>query len=91
MKKIKIVDIMPGLISGVTVQMPSTAPVYKENWFEWTATTLQSPIKSNIVVGGILKAWTHTPVFTEMETHIDAEMFYFVSGAYSCQFGTSIP
>jgi oxalate decarboxylase/phosphoglucose isomerase-like protein (cupin superfamily) len=32
------------------------------------------------VSGGVLKAWHHTPVFDEIETHIDAEMFYFVSG-----------
>jgi oxalate decarboxylase/phosphoglucose isomerase-like protein (cupin superfamily) len=27
-----------------------------------------------------LRAWRHTPVFREIETHGDAEMFYFISG-----------
>jgi oxalate decarboxylase/phosphoglucose isomerase-like protein (cupin superfamily) len=27
-----------------------------------------------------LEAWRHTPVFTEVETHCDSEMFYFLFG-----------
>jgi oxalate decarboxylase/phosphoglucose isomerase-like protein (cupin superfamily) len=39
-----------------------------------------SPIEIAEISGGALKAWHHVPVFKEVETHIDAEMFYFISG-----------
>ena len=80
MKQIKIQDLAPDVVKGIELQMPNSAEVYKENWFEWTATTLTAKFKSSEVVGGTLKAWKHTVTFGEIETHIDAEMFYFVSG-----------
>ena len=80
MKKIQIQDLKPGLINGVEVQMPCSAEIYREGYFEWTAVPLICKFSSNEVSGGILKAWHYLPVFTEVETHIENEMFYFVSG-----------
>ncbi|TQI66854.1 hypothetical protein [Clostridium sp. KNHs216] len=79
MKK-EIQDIAPGLIGGVDVQMPGAAQVYRENWFEWRATTLRAGMKQSTLAGGVLNIWKHTPVFAELEYHEDCEMFYFVQG-----------
>jgi len=80
MKKIQIQDLKPGLVTGVEVQLPSKTDTYKETYFEWTATQLISKFNSNEISGGVLKAWHHVPVFTEIETHVDTEMFYYISG-----------
>jgi mannose-6-phosphate isomerase-like protein (cupin superfamily) len=78
--KIAIHDLTPDLVKGVEVQLPPVQPGYRETYFEWTPSSLTAQFKSPEVSGGILEAWRHTPVFTEVETHVDAEMFYFVSG-----------
>lgn len=80
MKKVKIIDIKPGIVHGIDVKMPVSAPGYSETYFEWTAFSLAAEFNSTQVSGGILRAWHHVPIFKEIETHIDAEMFYFISG-----------
>ncbi len=80
MKKYKITEIAPGAVKGVDVQLPGTAKIYKENWFEWTATTLCSNMKTTALAGGVLDIWKYTPVFRELEFHQDNEMFYFIQG-----------
>lgn len=80
MKNIKMIDIEPGIIKGVHVQMPLNESRYRERYFEWCSSTLIAPMKTNKITGGVLKAWCHTPVFTEVEYHVDVEMFYFISG-----------
>ncbi len=77
---VKIKDLKTGMVEGVDVQMACTADVHKERYFNWEATTLTAKFNSTDVVGGILNAWHHTPVFSEIETHVDAEMFYFQTG-----------
>jgi oxalate decarboxylase/phosphoglucose isomerase-like protein (cupin superfamily) len=80
MKRILIKDLAPGLVSGIEVQMPGAVVPFQENYFEWTGSSLVAKLQTNEVSGGVLRAWHHTPVFSEIETHGDAEMFYFVSG-----------
>lgn len=80
MKEIKIQDLVPGLVNGIDIQMPGEAITYRETYFEWTGSTLLAEFNKKDIGGGILKAWHNVPVFHEAETHIDAEMFYFVSG-----------
>ena len=80
MIKIPITDIEDTKISGVTVQLPAESEPYKESYFEWTASSLICEMNSTKISGGILKAWHHVPVFHEVESHTDAEMFYFISG-----------
>jgi hypothetical protein len=79
-KKIVIQDLRLDLVKGVAVQLPLAQPGYRETYFEWTPSSLTAPFQSTEVSGGVLRAWRHTPVFREIETHVDAEMFYFVSG-----------
>jgi oxalate decarboxylase/phosphoglucose isomerase-like protein (cupin superfamily) len=80
MKRILIKDLVPGLVSGVEVQMPGAGPLYQENYFEWTPSSLVAKLQTHEVSGGVLRAWHHTAIFREVETHSDAEMFFFVSG-----------
>jgi mannose-6-phosphate isomerase-like protein (cupin superfamily) len=80
MKRVTIQDLTPGLVKGISVQLPPAQPGYRETYFEWTPSSLVAQFKSLEVGGGILKAWRHTPVFIEVETHCDNEMFYFLSG-----------
>ena len=80
MQKIKIQDLVPNLVQGVDVQMPAAVTPYREAYFEWAGSSLLVKLQTNNVSGGFLKAWHHVPVFREVETHVDAEMFYFISG-----------
>jgi hypothetical protein len=80
MKQIQIQDLRPGLVAGVSVLMPAETPGYQETYFTWTESSLVAQFQTKAVSGGILEAWRHTPVFTEVETHCDNEMFYFRSG-----------
>jgi len=80
MKKVKIQDLSIGLVRGIDVQLPQQAETYKETYFEWTATSVIAKMSTKEISGGVLRAWHHTPIFSELETHIDTEMFYFISG-----------
>jgi hypothetical protein len=78
--KIQIQDLSPKLVPGIEVQMQAVIVPSRENYFEWAASSLVAKMHTNEVSGGVLRAWRQAPVFREIETHIDAEMFYFVSG-----------
>jgi hypothetical protein len=80
MRIVHVEDLKPGLVTGVDVQLPIRTDTYKETYFEWTPTSIVTKMKTNSISGGVLCAWHHMPVFHEMESHIDAEMFYFISG-----------
>jgi hypothetical protein len=80
MKQVRISDIGDTKISGVAVATGSDFDPYREGNFIWTATPLTSKFKTADVGGGVLRAWKHAPVFTELETHADDEGFWFVSG-----------
>jgi mannose-6-phosphate isomerase-like protein (cupin superfamily) len=79
-KKIKIQDLGPDLVNGVEVLLPDDLPGYQETYFKWAASPLVVNFQKTEVSGGILEARRHIPVFTEVETHCDNEMFYFLSG-----------
>ena len=79
MKEIRIEDLAPGLVPGVSVALPGDE-AYKEAYFEWSAAPLVTTFKTRDVSGGTLKSWKSVPLFSQIETHVDAEMFYFLSG-----------
>lgn len=79
MKEIRIQDLLPGVVSGVSVALPGDE-VYKEAYFEWTAVPLVTKFKTSEISGGTIKVWKSVPLFSEVETHADAEMFYFMGG-----------
>ena len=63
--KVKIQDLKNVTIKGVNVAFTETCEAYKEDFFEWTA----FPI-----------VWHHTPNFSQIEYHEDAEQFFFTEG-----------
>lgn len=79
-KTIKILDLAPGIVKGINVQMPGINPPNREAYFEWSESSLNVKFLTNEVSGGVLQTWKHVPVYREIETHIDAETFYFNSG-----------
>ncbi len=80
MIKVKIQNLTPGVVPGIGVQIPGAVVPYREANFEWAGSSLAVTLKTKEVSGGILRAWHHVPVFKEIETHVEEEMFYFVSG-----------
>ena len=80
MQQIKIQDLAPGIVKGIEVQMPGAVSPYQDTYFEWFGSNLITKFETNEISGGVLKTWHHVPIFKEIETHIDAEMFYFMSG-----------
>ena len=79
MKDVRIQDLKQGLVPGLAVALPGDLP-YCEAYFEWTAAPLTAVFKTREVSGGTLKAWKSAPAFQQVETHVDAEMFYFLAG-----------
>lgn len=79
MKEIRIEDLRPGLVPGLSVAMPGDRP-YGEMYFEWTAAPLATTFRTREISGGTLKAWKSVPFFSQVERHVDAEMFYFLEG-----------
>ena len=80
MRKVRITDIADTAIKGVTVVTERDFDPYKEDYFVWKPTPLVAHFQSSEVSGGVLRAWKHTPVFSELETHDDDEGFFFVAG-----------
>ena len=77
---IKIDNLKRGLVKGIKVQMPNETNAYEESYFNWEASRLKAQFNTTNISGGILKAWKHKAEFSQVETHSDAEMFYFCSG-----------
>jgi mannose-6-phosphate isomerase-like protein (cupin superfamily) len=78
--KIEVCDLKPGIVTGVEVHISSQGDIYKETYFEWEPSELLPCFKTNEVSAGRLVSWPHVCAFDEIETHIDQELFYFVSG-----------
>lgn len=79
--KTPIRDIREMKIAGVEVQSYPVENEYIETYFKWVPYHLQAAFAKNETIVGYLKGWHHAPVFTEVETHTDNEVFYFVHGA----------
>jgi len=86
MREIPIRDLAPGIVPGLSVVMPGDAP-YRETYFEWTAAPLAASFQTKEISGGTLRAWKSVPCFSQIETHVDAEMFYFLEGTAIMLFG----
>lgn len=87
MSALKIKNIAEVRIFGVTVTMPDSHPIHRGGHFHWTPSPEAAAFASGEVAGGFLKAWPHDPEFTELESHEDAETFFFVRGTALMLFG----
>ena len=80
MMKVKIQDLKDVAIKGVNVAFTGTCEAYKEDFFEWTAFPVVTPFKTDKIMSGLLQGWHHTPNFSVIEYHEDAEQFFFMEG-----------
>lgn len=80
MKQVHIQDLQPGLVKGVMVALPQAFHPVQDHYFEWSAAPLTARFAEKDITGGLLSAWRHEPLFTLAESHVDDEMFYFLSG-----------
>lgn len=79
--KVQIQNLKHDLVNGVEVHLPEEhTNVYQETYFTWDASPLVAQMNSSSISGGILNTWHHVPEFNVIETHVEPEMFYFVSG-----------
>ena len=78
--KVKIQDLKDVTIKGVNVAFTDTCEAYKEDFFEWTAFPVVTQFKTDKIMSGVLQGWHHTPNFSVIEYHVDAEQFYFFEG-----------
>ena len=80
MMKVKIQDLKNVTIKGVNVAFTETCKPYKEDFFEWTAFPIVTKFKTDKIMSGVLQGWHHTPNFSQIEYHEDAEQFFFTEG-----------
>jgi len=77
---IKIVDLKPGMVSGVTVRLYEDMPTAGENWYEYTCYNTQAAFKADKLDAVFVKMKKNPPVFTEVEMHEDTEVQLYVKG-----------
>jgi hypothetical protein len=78
--KVKIQDLKDVAVKGVHVAFTETCEAYKEDFFEWTAFPIVTQFKTDKIMSGVLQGWHHTPNFSQIEYHEDAEQFFFTEG-----------
>ena len=79
--EVQIQDIAQMRISGVSVQGYPAQNEYAEAYFRWVPYNLKTGFQNPAAVSGCLTGWHHAPVFTQVETHADDEMFFFTQGS----------
>jgi len=65
---------------GVRFAAMGESQVLKKEHFEWTSFPLETALKTNQVVSGLLQGWHRTLRFDTVEYHGDAENFFFLEG-----------
>ncbi len=78
--KLRIEEIGQVSIPGVRVALPGTGSLLRRGNFEWTCFPLETRLKGNRVVSGLLEGWHHELRFDQVEYHEDTENFYFMEG-----------
>lgn len=77
---LKIENIEDVQIKGVRVAAPGTGNLLRRGNFEWTSFPLETELKTNKVISGLLQGWHHEIAFDTVEYHEDTENFYFMEG-----------
>lgn len=78
--EVRITDIETTKITGVQVHMEKNGTLCEERYFVWKESPLIAQFQSPNISGGVIDAWHHSLVFSEIEYHKDQEMFYFTKG-----------
>ncbi|MCI8333060.1 MAG: hypothetical protein HFH25_00585 [Lachnospiraceae bacterium] len=67
-------------VKGVRFAPVSKSVLLQKEHFEWTSFPLETGLKTNRVVSGLLKGWHRTVEFDTVEYHEDTENFFFMEG-----------
>lgn len=78
--KVAIQDAKTAAVRGVRFSRKDDCAVYREDYFACTPLPLITQLQNTRVVCGVLEGWHHTPIFRILETHQDAETFYYFEG-----------
>lgn len=79
--KVPVIDSRIAEVNGVRFCHLDDCAVYREDYFTCTPLSLHSVFQSREdIVCGVLEGWHHVPRFSILETHRDAETFFFTDG-----------
>ncbi len=67
-------------VKGVRFAKGKEGALLAREHFEWTSFPLETALKTNRVVSGLLQGWHRTVEFDTVEYHVDTENFYFLEG-----------
>lgn len=88
--EIRIINAEDASISDVRFAFPKSENVLRRGNFEWSSFPLESLLRTNKVISGILKGWHRTVEFDTVEYHMDTENFYFAEGVCIMPFANRI-
>lgn len=86
--KLQVINAEDAKISGVRFAFPGQEALLCSGHFEWRSFPLETMLRTNKVISGILQGWHRTVEFDTMEYHDDTENFYFAEGTCIMPFGS---
>lgn len=78
--KVKIEELKPGVVNGVKVQLPNVVTPFDCGYFKWYPSTITGDFKTTEISGGVLETVKKEIEYSQVEYHVDGEIFYFISG-----------
>lgn len=75
-----VTNIEETAIRGVRAVNVRTGSLLQKEHFEWLSFPLETTLKRNQVVSGLLRGWHRTVCFDTVEYHEDTENFFFLEG-----------
>ena len=88
--KVQVINAEDAKISGVRFAFPGEENLLCSGHFEWRSFPLETMLRTNKVISGILQGWHRTVEFDTLEYHDDTENFYFTEGTCIMPFGTRV-
>lgn len=80
MLKIKVENAEKATVNGVRFAFAEDGMLLAKEHFEWTSFPLETALKTNKVISGLLQGWHQKVEFHTVEYHEDTENFFFFEG-----------
>lgn len=68
------------LVKGVRFASVTEGTLLEKEHFQWTSFPLETSLKTNQVISGLLQGWHQKVLFHTVEYHEDTENFFFLEG-----------
>ena len=88
--KVQVINAEDAKISGVRFAFPGEENLLCSGHFEWRSFPLETMLRTNKVISGILQGWHRTVEFDTLEYHDDTENFYLPKARASCPSGPAL-